>query len=93
MNTDLLTSFPLEALAFVSLFTRFKEKREECFLERRKSQRRYDRRSTYIRRRECSLEDSCDTENKRQYSDDRRDRNQDKRRYERRALERVKKLS
>jgi len=57
--------------------------------ERRMNARRDDQRTTRFRRQEC---EECDSEEQRASENDRRDVTQEKRRRDRRALERIKRL-
>jgi len=81
---------PVELLAFVQLLDHVKLKKEPVIYDRRKSSRRNDRRKEIHRRVSVSSDINLDELNRRE--NDRRDIQKERRRRDRRALERIQKI-
>ena len=92
MYEEIIFSLPLGLFVLFLVFRKPFNKEEEIIHDRRRDARREDKRvNIHSRRQECSLEEPCELEDKRK-NEDRRDISKDKRRKDRRALERIKRL-
>jgi len=90
MGTGIFTELHLELFGFLQLLVQTKSKTHKIVYERRKACRRMDRRNKTHRRVSRSSDINYDELNRRE--GDRRNVYADRRRRDRRALERIKKI-
>ncbi|PHR59405.1 MAG: hypothetical protein COA44_00215 [Arcobacter sp.] len=92
MYEEMILSMPLDIMILLLVCRKPFIKIEEIIHDRRRNIRREDRRiEVHFRRQGCSLEEPCEVEDKRE-REDRRDISKEKRRKDRRALERIKRI-